>query len=172
MSREFLGRMKEEWHLALINVLTVASCNLVIVWSLAPCCSYVNTFSSSDLQNRLQKLPNNILEASYRYREFDLQKRVLSYLCKAVQFSLVGFTVGALHSALLHLHTQGKERRLSVPIPPANTNALGYGAFLGLYTNWRYQMICGMDKLLYNHFNVIGVSLFFTAAFREAKNRP
>uniref|UniRef100_A0A803MGL3 Uncharacterized protein n=1 Tax=Chenopodium quinoa TaxID=63459 RepID=A0A803MGL3_CHEQI len=161
MSREFLGRIMADpsfLHKLLFEQFVTIACSVRSEMK--------NRKGSSDLQNKLQKLPNNVFEASYRFREFDLQKRVLSFLCKAVQFSLVGFTAGALQSALLHLRTQGKERRLSVPIPPANTNALGYGAFLGLYTNWRYQMIFGMDKLLFNHFNVIGVSLFFTAAFR------
>ncbi|KAI3824043.1 hypothetical protein L1987_05490 [Smallanthus sonchifolius] len=45
-------RIKEEWDLALINVLTVTACNAIVVWSLAPCRSYGNTFRF-DLQNTL-----------------------------------------------------------------------------------------------------------------------
>ncbi|KAK9663966.1 hypothetical protein RND81_14G009800 [Saponaria officinalis] len=158
-------RMRQEWDLALINVLTVAACNLVVVWSLAPCCSFANT-SKFGFQKTLHKLPNNVFEASYRHRRFDIHQRIQSFFCKAVQFSLLGFVAGAVQTALSNLCARKKEGRLSVKIPPANTNALGYGAFLGLYTNWRYQMICGMDRVLTNRFDVIGVSLFFTAAFR------
>ena len=63
-------RIKQEWDLAPINVLTVTACNPFVVWSLAPCRSYGNTFRF-DLQNTLQKLPNNIFERSYPFRELE-----------------------------------------------------------------------------------------------------
>ena len=52
--------------------------------------------------------------------------------------------------------------RLSITIPTVNTNALGYGAFLGLYANLRYQLLYGVDRAMINHFDVIGVTLFFS----------
>ncbi|KAI4342002.1 hypothetical protein MLD38_026666 [Melastoma candidum] len=58
-------RIKQEWDLALLNVLTASACNAIVMWTLAPCRSYGNTFRF-DLQNTLQKLPNNIFEKSYR----------------------------------------------------------------------------------------------------------
>lgn len=51
-------------------------------------------------------------------------------------------------------------------IPSTSTNALGYGAFLGLYANMRYQLLCGYDRAMFNHFDVIGVALFFSTAMR------
>lgn len=56
--------------------------------------------------------------------------------------------------------------RLSVTIPSVSSNALGYGAFLGLYANLRYQLLCGFDRAVVNHFDVIGVALFFSTALR------
>lgn len=56
--------------------------------------------------------------------------------------------------------------RLSVTIPSVSTNALGYGAFLGLYANLRYQLLCGFDKAVVHHFDVIGVALVFSTALR------
>ncbi|GAB4848150.1 hypothetical protein Ancab_002816 [Ancistrocladus abbreviatus] len=158
-------RIKQEWDLALINVLTVAACNAVVVWSLAPCRSYGNTFRF-DLQNTLQKLPNNIFEKSYPLREFDLQKRIHSFFYKAAELCLVGMTAGAAQGALSNFCAGRKEQRVSVTIPSVRTNALGYGAFLGLYANLRYQLLCGIDRVLTNHFDVIGVALFFSTALR------
>ncbi|GAB4847825.1 hypothetical protein Ancab_026886 [Ancistrocladus abbreviatus] len=158
-------RIKQEWDLALINVLTVSACNAVVVWSLAPCRSYGNTFRF-DLQNTLQKLPNNIFEKSYPLREFDLRKRIHSFFYKAAELCLVGMTAGAEQGALSNLCASKKERRVSVRIPSVSTNALGYGAFLGLYANIRYQLLCGIDRALTNHFDVIGVALFFSTALR------
>ncbi|XP_052205373.1 protein RETICULATA-RELATED 1, chloroplastic [Diospyros lotus] len=158
-------RIKQEWDLALINVLTVTACNAIVVWSLAPCRSYGNTFRF-DLQNTLQKLPNNIFEKSYPLREFDLQKRIHSFLYKAAELCMVGFTAGAAQGALSNLCASKKEGRLSVTIPSVSTNALGYGAFLGLYANLRYQLLCGFDRAMVNYFDVIGVALFFSTALR------
>ncbi|XAR49399.1 hypothetical protein NMG60_11032587 [Bertholletia excelsa] len=160
-------RIKKEWDLALINVLTVTACNAIVVWSLAPCRSYGNTFRF-DLQNTLQKLPNNMFEKSYPMREFDLQKRIHSFIYKAAQLCMVGFTAGGVQGALSNLCASKKEGRLSVTIPTVSTNALGYGAFLGIYANLRYQLLCGIDRGMINYFDVIGVALFFSTVLRIA----
>ncbi|KAK4401939.1 hypothetical protein Sango_0934600 [Sesamum angolense] len=158
-------RIKQEWDLALINVLTVTACNAIVVWSLAPCRSYGNTFQF-DLQNTLQKLPNNIFEKSYPFREFDFQKRLQSFFYKAAELCMVGFTAGAAQGAISNLAASKKEGRLSVTVPSVSTNALGYGAFLGLYANLRYQLLCGFDRAVTSYFDVIGVALFFSTALR------
>ncbi|XP_039037913.1 protein RETICULATA-RELATED 1, chloroplastic-like [Hibiscus syriacus] len=158
-------RIKQEWDLALMNVLTVAACNALVVWSLAPCRSYGNTFLF-DLQNTLQKLPNNIFERSYPLREFDLQKRIHSLFYKAAELSVVGLAAGAVQGSLSNFLAGKKKEKLSVTIPSVSTNALGYGAFLGLYASLRYQLLCGFDQAVVNHFDVIGVALFFSTALR------
>lgn len=103
-------RIKQEWHLALLNILTVMTCNGIIVWSLAPCRSYGNTFRT-DLQNSIQKLPNNIFEKDYLMREFDLQKRVYSFFYKAAEFSLLGSTAGTVQSVLSNFFSSKKDER-------------------------------------------------------------
>ncbi|KAJ8620708.1 hypothetical protein MRB53_029237 [Persea americana] len=158
------GRIKQEWDLALINVLTALACNGVIVWSLAPCRSYGNTFRF-DLQNTLQKLPNNVFEKSYPLREFDLQKRLHSFFYKGAEFCLVGLMAGAVQGTLSKVSATKKERP-SVTIPTVSTNALGYGAFLGLFANLRYQFLCGVDRAVFNHFDVLGVVIFFSTTLR------
>ncbi|KAK4749964.1 hypothetical protein SAY87_027413 [Trapa incisa] len=158
-------RIKKEWDLALVNVLTASACNALVVWSLAPCRSYGDTFRF-DLQNTLQKLPNNIFEKSYPMREFDMQKRIQSLFYKAAELCMVGLTAGAVQGSLSNFLASKKDSRLSVTIPSTSTNALGYGAFLGIYANLSYQLLCGSDRLMTNHFDVIGVALFFGTAMR------
>ncbi|KAJ8636657.1 hypothetical protein MRB53_010924 [Persea americana] len=158
------GRIKQEWDLALINVLTALACNGVVVWSLAPCRSYGNTFRF-DLQNTLQKLPNNIFEKSYPLREFDLQKRAHSFFYKGAEFCLVGLIAGAVQGSLSKVSASKKDRP-SVTIPTVATSALGYGAFLGLFANLRYQALCGIDRAMLNHFDVLGVVIFFSTTLR------
>ncbi|KAJ4877566.1 hypothetical protein Rs2_42584 [Raphanus sativus] len=158
-------RIKEEWDLALINVLTVSACNAAAVWLLAPSRSYGNTFRF-DLQNTLQKLPNNVFETSYPLREFDLQKRVHSLFYKAAELSILGVATGAFQGSLSNFLAGKKKNRVSVTVPSVTTNALGYGAFLGLYANLRYQLLCGFERTMSSHFDVIGVALFFGTAVR------
>ncbi|EPS60635.1 hypothetical protein M569_14164, partial [Genlisea aurea] len=158
-------RIKQEWHLALVNTLTVTICNSIVVWFLSPCRSYGNTFQF-DFQNTLQKLPNNIFEKSYPLREFDVQKRLQSFLYKAAELCMVGFTAGTVQGAVSNLGASKTEGRLSVSIPAVSSNALGYGAFLGVYANLRYQVLCGLDRAVSNYFDVIGVGLFFSTALR------
>ncbi|KAK8710988.1 hypothetical protein V6N13_146295 [Hibiscus sabdariffa] len=116
-----VDRIKQEWDLALMNVLTVAACN-----ALALCRSYGNTFQF-DLQNTLQK---DCWSSARVFVKFLASK---------------------------------KKEKLSV-----TTNALGYGAFLGLYANLRYQLLCGFDQAVpvVNHFDVIGVAFFSSTALR------
>lgn len=96
--------------MALVNVLTVAACNAFVVWSLAPCRSYGSTFRF-DLQNTIQKLPNNIFEKSYPMREFDLHKRVHSFFYKAAELCLVGLTAGSIQGSLTKFFSSRKEGR-------------------------------------------------------------
>ncbi|MCD9559582.1 hypothetical protein HAX54_017632, partial [Datura stramonium] len=158
-------RIKQEWDLALLNVLTATTCNAAVFWTLAPCQSYGNTFRY-DLQNTLQKLPNNIFEKSYPLREFDLQKRIHSFFYKAAELCMVGLSAGAVQGALSNLLASKKDGRLSVSIPSLSNNALGYGAFLGVYANLRYQLLNGFDRAVFNYFDVIGVALVFSTAMR------
>ena len=51
-------------------------------------------------------------------------------------------------------------------IPSVSTNALGYGAFLGLYANLRYQLLYGLDQHMVKCFEVLGVAIFFSTAAR------
>ena len=106
----YVYRIKQEWDLALMNVLTVAACNAFVVWSLAPCRSYGNTFRF-DLQNTLQKLPNNIFERSYPLREFDLQKRIHSLFYKAAELCIVGLTAGAVQGSLSNFLASKKKEK-------------------------------------------------------------
>ncbi|XP_071729869.1 protein RETICULATA-RELATED 6, chloroplastic-like [Rutidosis leptorrhynchoides] len=158
-------RIKDEWDLALINILTVTTCNAIVVWSLAPCRSYGYTFRF-DLQNTLQKLPNNVFERSYPMREFDMHKRVQSFFYKAAELCMVGLTSGAVQGGLTNVVARKKKGRLSVTTPSVSTNALGYGAFLGIYANLRYQLLCGFDRAMVTQFDVIGVGLAFSTALR------
>lgn len=157
-------RLKDEWDLAAINILTLSLCNAAIVWSLAPCRSYGSTFKFN-LQNTIQKLPNNVFERSYAFREFDMAKRVQSFLYKAGELCLVGMLTGAAGGGLLKLAASRKENA-SMPTPGVRTSALSYGAFLGLSGNLRYQLLYGAERLMQEHFEHLAVAIFCSGTFR------
>lgn len=157
-------RIKDEWGLAAINVLSLSVCNAAIVWSLAPCRSYGSTFRFN-LQNTIQKLPNNIFERNYAFREFDTLKRVQGLVYKAGELCLAGLLTGAAAGGLLNLATS-KTENLSVPVPAMRTSALSYGAFLGLTGNLRYQLVYGAERVMQQHFHHIRVVVFCSAALR------
>ncbi|VAI89219.1 unnamed protein product [Triticum turgidum subsp. durum] len=130
-------RFQEEWDLVLLNVVTATVCNLAVFCSLAPCRSYM-----------IHKLPNNIFEKSYPMRQFGLLGRTQSLFSKAAELCLGGLVIGSIQGGLI------------------SNNALSYGAYYGLYANLRYQFLCGLDRSMANHFDVLGVAIFFGTAMR------
>lgn len=56
--------------------------------------------------------------------------------------------------------------RLSVPIPSVSTSASSYGAFMGISGNMRYQLVNGAERVMQDHFQHLGVAIFFSAALR------
>nr|GEW01149.1 protein reticulata-related 1, chloroplastic-like [Tanacetum cinerariifolium] len=79
---------------------------------------------------------------------------------------MVGLTAGAAQGAITNLVARKKKGRLSVTTLAVSNNALGYGAFLGIYANLRYQLLCGFDRAMVTQFDVIGVGLAFSTALR------
>ncbi|GAB2283624.1 hypothetical protein Dimus_018129, partial [Dionaea muscipula] len=99
-------------------------------------------------------------------QEWDLALINVLTVSASAELCLVGMTSGVAQGALSNLCASKKEQRVSVIIPSVSTNALGYGAFLGIYANLRYQLLCGVDTVVTNYFDVIGVALFFNTALR------
>jgi hypothetical protein len=93
------NRIKQEWDVAAVNVLTLAASTAAMNWALAPSRSYGSTFKY-EFQNSLQKLPNHVFDKSYPLREFDMPKRVFSFFYKAAQLSLVGMVTGSAGAGL------------------------------------------------------------------------
>lgn len=163
-------RIKDEWGLAVCNVVTLAVCNAAIVWSLSPSRSYGST-ATSEWQMALQKLPNNMFDKSYPLREFNMPARAGSFFFNAAKLSLVGTAVGSigglLSNAVLSAHKKKDASYLpSVTVPSAGTSAAAYGAFVGLSGNLRYQLAYGADRMLQQHFNHIPVTILATTAMR------
>lgn len=168
-------KLKEEWDLALVNVLAQAACCGAVVWATAPSRTY-GTTARFEWQMALQKLPNHVFDKSYPLREFSLRSRAGGLLYKAAQLSLVGVGVGAAAGAasagLVRLKKQRDPRsQPSVSVPSVATSALGYGAFLGLSGNLRYQLLSGADRWMASHMNYTSLVIFGTTILRAVNNR-
>jgi len=158
-------RLKKEWDVAAVNVLTLVASTAAMNWALAPSRSYGSTFRY-EFQNSIQKLPNHVFDKSYPLREFDMSKRVFSFFYKAAQLSLVGMVTGSVGAGLSNLMPSARRNELSVPIPSVSTSASSYGAFMGLSGNMRYQLVNGAERVMQDHFQHLGVAIFFSAALR------
>lgn len=158
-------RIKQEWDVAAVNVLTLVASTAAMNWALAPSRSYGSTFKY-EFQNAIQKLPNHAFDKSYPLREFDMPKRVFSFFYKAAQLGLVGMITGSVGAGLSSLMPSARNKDLSVPIPSVSTSASSYGAFMGLSGNMRYQLLNGAERLMQDHFQHLGVVIFFSAGLR------
>lgn len=96
------NRIKQEWDVVAVNVLTLVASTAAMNWALAPSRSYGSTFKY-EFQNSIQKLPNHVFDKSYPLREFDMPKRVFSFFYKAAQLSLVGMVTGSAGAGLASL---------------------------------------------------------------------
>eukprot|EP00850_Spirogloea_muscicola_P014278 SM000101S09276 [mRNA] locus=s101:323761:326612:+ [translate_table: standard] len=168
-------RLREEWDLAAVNVLALAACNAAIVFTVSPSRSY-GTTARSDWQNALQKLPNNMFDKSYPLREFNTQSRVFSLALKGAELSLVGSAIGAAGGAISNLVAAFKKKRNpkfqpSMAVPSIGTSAMGYGAYLGLSGNIRYQLVYGADRAMHQHVNSLPFGILCSTVLRLLSNQ-
>lgn len=105
----FAIRIKQEWDVAAVNVLTLVASTAAMNWALAPSRSYGSTFKY-EFQNSIQKLPNHVFDKSYPLREFDMSKRVFSFFYKAAQLSLVGMVTGSVGAGLSNLMPSARNK--------------------------------------------------------------
>jgi len=161
--REFEHRrdMKEEWDVVAVNVLSSVASTACMNWALALSRSYGSIFKY-EFQNALQKLPNHVFDKSFPLPEFDMTKRVLSFVYKAGELGLFGLVIGALAS----VRPLSRGKKVSAPMLSMSRSACGYGAFLGLSGNLRYQVVFGLERLMQDHFEHLGVIMLFSTILR------
>lgn len=98
---------------------------------------------------------------------------LICFVCCAFSFQQDWFCFFYLHSQSssywnLILAIFWLSGRLSVTIPPVTTNSLGYGAFLAVNANLRYQLLCGVDRTMMHFFDAVGPALFCSTVLRYA----
>jgi len=144
------SKIRTEWDLALMNVLTLSVANLALVWMMAPCRSY-GTVHKSSLQRILHDMPNNMFDREGPLRQYSKVTRGVSALLKGAELSAVGMAaggIGALASNGLVSLRRAKDPSFepSLPVPSVQAAATATGLYMGVFSNVRYQLIGGMDR--------------------------
>lgn len=160
------------------NTLTLCAANAAMVWSVAPNRSY-GAPNKLPFQSMLSGLPNNVFDSSGPLRTYTNTSRAAGFFAKAAEFSLIGAAAGAAQAGIGQglvavRKLQNKKFQPSVPVPSISRSALGMGAFCGISANFRYQLIGGADRYLFDHsqylWSYLGVSTVVRAASQYIGN--
>jgi len=124
--------------------------------------------------NWATSLPANAFEKSLPpLRVYTLPSRVLTVLHTSAQYFLIGFASGVVGTAitygLLHLRKAMDAHYTPVrPMPPVLPNSIGWGAFMALSSNPRFQLVEGLERLshmLFANHAVLNRSLIVSLRF-------
>lgn len=155
------------------NTLALMVANAALVWSVAPNRSYGQS-NKLPWQSMLSGLPNNVFDASGPLRSYTNTSRAAGFFAKAAELSAIGAACGAAQAGLGHglvaaRRALGDERfRPSVEVPSVSRSALGLGAFMGISSNFRYQLLGGADRYLFDHSQFLWSYLAVSSTLRAA----
>mmetsp|Transcript_35563 Transcript_35563/g.100668 ORF Transcript_35563/g.100668 Transcript_35563/m.100668 type:complete len:499 (+) Transcript_35563:398-1894(+) len=162
----------KELDFALANTATLCAANAAMVWSVAPNRSY-GAPNKLPWQSMLSGLPNNVFDSSGPLRAYTNTSRAAGFFAKAAEMSAIGAVAGAAQAGIGHglvaiRQLKDKKFEPSVPVPSVSRSALGLGAFAGLSCNFRYQMIGGAERYLFDHSQFLWSYLAVSSALRTA----
>ncbi len=141
--------------------------------SVAPSRSFGNP--QMPWQRMLAKLPNHAFDMSGPQRAYTTGTRAASFVAKIGELAAVGAVAGASMSLLGGASTALRQRadpsyQPSVPPPRLAAAAGGLGAFMGISSNVRYQLVAGMDTYLFCHSNFLWSYLALSGVMRVVSN--
>lgn len=166
-------RFWKELDLVAMNTLSLAAANAAVVYLVAPTRA-APAPARHVWQNMISKLPNNVFEGTTPLREYSTNSRVMSLFVKTAELCGVGMLAGSAQSALsqaaiaVRRATKEPDFKPSVPVPSMQQSALGMAASLGIFANFRYQIIAGFDRYLFEHANYLWSYLTLSGLLRTA----
>mmetsp|Transcript_32029 Transcript_32029/g.57353 ORF Transcript_32029/g.57353 Transcript_32029/m.57353 type:complete len:519 (-) Transcript_32029:153-1709(-) len=160
----------KELDYVLLNTLTLCAANAALVWTVAPNRSHGGA-SKLPWEGVLSGLPNNVFDKSGPLRAYSNTTRAAGFFAKAAELSAIGVLAGAAQSGLGHgltalRQTQDKTFKPTVPVPDVARSAAGLGAFMGISSNVRYQLLGGVDRYLFDHSTMLWSYLAVSSALR------
>lgn len=155
---EVMVRKKEildEMEYVLSDMVVGLVVEATFVWLLAPANPFPTlqkTSSSRGLANIISKLPANMFEASSPSRTYNIYQRCLSFLWAGIQYSVIGIGAGLVGTGLTYGMLQLRKQfqpnyRIRRRLPPIIANSLGWGAYMFLSANPRFQLVEGLERL-------------------------
>lgn len=129
------------------------------VWILAPTLSLPPTASASasSLARFLSSLPSHVFQPSTALKTFTLSQRVASFFYAAAQYTVIGFAAGVVGTAITYALLEGRKAldpsyKPLRPLPAVLPNSLGWGVFMGVSSNTRFQVVEGIELAIANAF--------------------
>lgn len=162
-------RFFKELDLVVINTVCLMAASSAMVWAVAPNRSFGGP--SLPFQRMLAGMPSNVFDACGPQRQYTMASRITSFAAKSTQMAVVGGVIGGTMSLLGRGSTALRQKmdpsyRPSLQPPRASTAAAGLGGFMAISSNFRYQMVAGMDRYLFGHSNFLWSYLVATSVVR------
>ena len=173
-ARQRRENFAKELDLVVINTACVALSTGALVWLMAPNRAY-GAIGKMPWQKALQGMPNNVFDASTPYKKFSMGSRVAGGLVKTAELCAVGSVAGAAMSGLSQLAVKVRRQRNpdftpSVPIPELGKSSQGMGLYMAASANVRYQLVSGIDRGMFDRFNVLWMYLLASSSVRLGSN--
>ncbi|KAL6639581.1 hypothetical protein ACP70R_023311 [Stipagrostis hirtigluma subsp. patula] len=170
-----------EFELYAADMLVGVVVNVALVGMLAPYARFGGRSASEGLLGRVRHaydaLPSSVFEAERPGYRFSVQQRIGTYFFKGILYASVGFFCGLVGQGIANLIMTAKRSVKKsdddVPVPPLLKTSALWGAFLGVSSNTRYQIINGLERLVEASpvaKRVPAASLAFTVGIRFANN--
>lgn len=117
--------------------------DLSMVWLLSPRRSF-KRLPAKGLARKIAMLPGHC----YQSGNFSLGQRGITILYRGSQFFMVGFATSMVGHSLTKwaVENQAKGLGKATHLAPVLDNSLGWGAFMGMSSNMRYQLVNGIEE--------------------------
>lgn len=130
------------------------------------------------LSRAIQALPSSVFEAQSPGRRYTIAQRGMSFVYKAGQYGVMGFTCGlvgqGIASSLMTLKRKwGSSDEEEVAVPNIVKSAAVWGGFMALSSNTRYQIVNGLERVVESSAvaqKVPLIAMAFTVGIRFANN--
>lgn len=119
----------------------------------------------------LDGLPNCVFDSSGPLRQYTPGTRAAGFITKMAELSGVGLLTGVTTSLLSAAAVTVRQKsnpdwQPSVDVPAPQRSSGGLAAFFGLNANARYQVVGGLDRVLFGRTNFLWTYLCLSGAVR------
>jgi len=164
----------KELDFAFCDLAVGAAMNFILVWLLTPSVSIQQLKSSSPLQHYISNLPAHCFAASTTNVGFSLSQRMAAFLYKGVLFASCGFLGSMVGTTVAYFLLYVRRKILkdtssSRQLPNLFVNSLAWAGFMFLSSNPRYQLLSGIERLMF-HTLPVSVARVSTGVLRTANN--